>query len=350
MLARGSPSGHDGAVPAELPPTYARGVRASWVTLPAEVRAWVEEQLGGPVVAARDAVGGFSPGCAAVVRTAGGATAFCKAVSSVPNPVSLSLYRRERDRLARLPDHPALPKPLAGADLELPAATWTATLLPALPGETPAHPWTEPSARLVFDRLGELQAAFAAAGPSRLEGEATLPGFFGRWSRVLDDPRDPWSAVPWVRAHDRLLRECDERVQAAVLGDLPAHADLRADNVLVARSGPGRRADVWFVDWAEAQDAAPWVDPALLACDLVMSRADLIQGGSLDVARFLATHPVTADLDPGLIRALMLALAAALHRLSRQSAQPGLPTIRGWQARCAEDLLGYVAAVGPLPP
>ena len=134
-------------------------MRAPWTSLPSEVRSWVGEQLGGPVVAATDRVGGFSPGCAAVVRTAAGASAFCKAVGSVPNPVSLLLYQRERDRLARLPDHPALPKPLAGADLELPGSTWTVTLLPALPGETPAHPWTEPAARLVFDRLGDLQAA-----------------------------------------------------------------------------------------------------------------------------------------------------------------------------------------------
>ena len=335
-------------MPPDLPPTYARGVRAPWATLPAEVHSWVGAQLGGPVVTAEDRVGGFSPGCAAVVRTAAGATAFCKTVGSVPNPMSLTLYQRERDRLARLPDHPALPKPLAGADLELPDATWTVTLLPALPGTTPAHPWTEASARLVFERLGELQAAFAASGPSRLDGGVTLPAFFGRWVGVLDDPRDPWSSLPWVRAHADRLPELDAEVQAQVVGGLPAHTDLRADNVLVGPAAPGG-PDVWFVDWAEAQDAAPWVDPALLACDLVMSRADVSQGGTLGVARFLATHPTTAGLDPALLRALMLALAAALHRLSRRPAQSGLPTIRRWQERCAENLLGYVVAGGPLP-
>ncbi len=307
------------------------------------------EQLGGPVVVAIDRVGGFSPGCAAVVRTADGASAFCKAVGSVPNPLSLLLYQRERDRLARLPDHPALPKPLAGADLQLAGSTWTVTLLPALPGESPAHPWTEPAAWLVFDRLGELQTAFAAAGPSALAGESSLPAFFGRWPSVLDDPHDPWSSDPWVRVHGDRLHELDAEVQGAVAGSLPAHTDLRADNVLVGGAGAAPGSEVWFVDWAEAQNAASWVDPAILACDLVMSRADLGQGGTMDVARFLRTHPTTAALDHHLIRSLMLALAGALHRLSRRPAQPGLPTIRDWQARCGEDLLRYGAAVDPLP-
>ena len=330
---------------ASLPASYARGVRQPWASLPPAVRAWVAEQLGEPVVSAEDKVGGFSPGCAAVVRT-GTRAAFCKAVGDRPNPVSIELYRRERERLAALPDHPAVPKALAGTDLELPGGRWTVTLLPAVPGEPPGHPWTEPVADLVFDQLGDLGRTFARSvdrEPSDLDGSADLVGFFGRWGEVLADSTDPWSAAPWVVTHRERLLDADARVQREVVGTVPAHTDLRADNVLVGRPAPGTgRPEVWFVDWAEARTAGRWVDPALLACDLVVSGADHRQGGTMEVAAFLSTHPTTSGTDPGLHGALMVSLAATLHRFSRSPAQAGLPTIRAWQGRCAETLLGYV--------
>lgn len=329
------------------PPSYARGVRAPYAALPAAVHAWVEQQLGGPVTRVQDRVGGFAPGCAAVVGT-NDRTAFCKATGSVPNPVALELYRGERSRLAALPDHPAVPKPLAAADLRLPDQVWAVTLLPALPGEPPAHPWTEPVARLVLDRLGELQTtlvASVAAVPSRLPGSDELVGFFGRWSDILDDPTDPWGEDPWVQQRRERLLAGDDRLQADVVGGVPAHADLRADNVLIGT--PARLGDdppIWFVDWAAALCAAPWVDPAILACDLVVSGADRSTGGTMEVAAFLASHPLTAAVDPVLRWAMMSGLAAALHRLSRRPVPPGLPTIRGWQRRCADELLAFVRA------
>ncbi|SDT05096.1 hypothetical protein SAMN04488543_2930 [Friedmanniella luteola] len=336
-------------MPVDLPVTYARGVRVPYRQLPGAVRHWVEEQLGGPVVQVEDRVGGFAPGCAAVVRTAARA-GFVKATGSVPNAFALELYRGERARLAALPDHPALPKPLAAADLALPDQTWSVTLLPAVPGEPPAHPWTEPVARLVLDRLGDLQTTLVQAAGSvltaALPGSDHLTGFLRPWSEVLDDPADPWNDDPWVRARAGDLAAFSTLLGAAVVGEAPVHADLRADNVLVGRpAAPGEEPDVWFVDWAAALRAAPWVDPAILACDLVVSRADRGQGGSMDVVDFLASHPVTAAVDPVLRWAMMTGLAVTLHRLSRGGEPPGLPTIRGWQRRCADDLLGFVRAV-----
>lgn len=161
-------------------------------------------------------MGGFAPGCAAVVATADRA-AFCKVAGSVPNPVSLELYRGERARLAALPDHPALPKPLA---------------------------------------------ATVATKPSALSGSDGLVTFFGQWAEVGDDPANPWRDEPWVTAaHLDRLQEVDARLQQAVVGSVPSHIDLRSDNILVGVPGHGGAApDVWFVDWAAAMTAAPWVD------------------------------------------------------------------------------------------
>jgi Ser/Thr protein kinase RdoA (MazF antagonist) len=328
------------------PASYARGVRLRYADLPPAVHAWVQQQLSGPVTHVEDREGGFAPGCAAVVRTAERA-AFCKATGSVPNAVALELYRGERARLAALPDHPSLPKPIAAADLVLADQDWAVTLLPALPGEPPQHPWTEPVARLVLDRLADLQTTLtAAAGGSAaaaLPGSDHLAAFFHPWSEVLEDPADPWRRDPWVRDRRGALEESSALLGAAVVGEVPVHADLRADNILVGRpAGPGAEPPVWFVDWAAAVRAAPWVDPAILACDFVVSRADHRQGGSMEVAAFLAAHPVTAAIEPALRWAMMTGLAVTLHRLGQQDDPPGLPTLRRWQRRCADDLLDFV--------
>lgn len=330
------------------PDSYARGVRLPWAGLPPEVRGWVAEQLGGAVTEVENRLGGFSPGCAAVVGTAT-RRVFCKAVSDRPNATSLELYRRERVRFAALPDHPTVPKPLGGTDLSVDGATWSVTLLPALPGQPPAHPWTEPQARLVFDRWADLSRTLTGHAGAGLPDSADLVGFFDRWPGLLADANDPWSLRPWVRERAERLVAGAEQVQREVVGTVPAHTDLRADNVLVGTAVDGVAPMVWFVDWAEARTAAPWVDAALLAADLVVSGADRSQGGSMDVLGFLAGHPATAGTDPALHLQLFAALAATLHRLSRSPAQPGLPTIRAWQDRCAERLLEFLTAadLGP---
>nr|WP_294694391.1 aminoglycoside phosphotransferase family protein [uncultured Friedmanniella sp.] len=344
-MAPTSATDDDDAMPTEQPASYARGIRLPYAALPAAVRDWVQDQLGGPVTRVEDRVGGFAPGCAAVVATNERA-AFCKATGSLPNALSLELYRGERARLAALPEHPALPHPIAAADLALPDQVWAVTLLPALPGEPPAHPWTEPVARLVMDRLGELQTALAASVdtvPSALPGSQGLVGFLGKWAEIADDPADPWHDDEWVAARLHRLRAADARLQQAVVGLVPAHIDLRADNILLGPpDGPHAAPRVWFVDWAAAMTAAPWVDPAILACDLVVSRADRGQGGTMDVAGFLASHPVTAATEPSLRWAMMIGMAAAMHRMSQRPDPPGLPTIRPWQHRCGEDLLDFV--------
>ena len=335
-----------GQVPSdELPETYGRGVRTPWTSLPAAVQQWVSDQLGGPVIEARDAIGGFAPGTAAVVRTAD-RSAFCKAAANVPNPTALELYRGERARLAALPQHPSIVKPIAAADLMVDDVTWAVTLFPALPGRVPRHPWTEPQAVRVFDalaELGEVLAASTQAEASRLPGSENLVGFFGHWAAIVADPSDEWASLPWVvTATDRLL-EADRLVQAQAAGSVPAHTDLRADNIMLAAESH----QVWFVDWAAAQTAATWVDPAILSCDLVASGADRADGGSMDVWRFLRAYPATAAVGDDLLWGMIIALAAALHRLSRRPDPPGLPTIRAWQRLSAEALLRFAARGEP---
>ena len=125
----------------------------------------------------------------------------------------------------------------------------------------------------------------------------------------------------------------EQRVRDGCAGAAIVHIDLRADNVMI----DGDR--VWFIDWVAARRAAPWLDPALLAADLVASGADRADGGEIPIAEFVAAQPGIDSHDQFLD--LVITLGGALHWHSRRPAPDGLPTIRGWQHRCAERLLDY---------
>ena len=81
------------------------GVRLTYDAVPAAVRAWVEEQLGSPVVATAEQVGGMSPGCATRLTCADGTRAFVKAVGAELNPDTPGLFRREIGVLRHLGEH-----------------------------------------------------------------------------------------------------------------------------------------------------------------------------------------------------------------------------------------------------
>lgn len=232
-------------------------------------------------------------------RGAGPDRLFVKAVGSAANPTSLRLYAGEVARSAALPDHPMLVKPVASATLSVGAETYAVAAFPAVDAVPPAHPWTRPVAgrvstalRQLSDHLAEAYPRAVAVGGPALPDSTHLVDFFGSWRVVVADRTDPWTSDPWVRAQATALTQADALVQRRLVGKHPAHADLRADNILVSPTG------VWFVDWAAALTAARWVDPAILFCDLVVSAADV------------------AD---------------------------------GWQHRCAERLLAFARRKGPTP-
>lgn len=253
---------------------------------------------------------------------------------------------RGRWRWSALPHDPRIVKPLAATDLVCEAQTgqqtYAITLFPALTGQTPRHPWARGDATRALDALGGLGQVLAGASTSpaarHLDTLAGTDGpveLFGHWSTILGDSHDPWASRPWVRRQARWLAESDATLREQCGGSVPAHTDLRADNIVMDRR------HVFFVDWAAARLAAPWVDPAVVRLRL----RDLgNRPGRRRHGRGVAV-PAHASGDrrggPDRLGATLTSLAAALHRMSRRPAQPGLPTVRPWQDRCAERLLAF---------
>ena len=122
--------------------------------------------------------------------------------------------------------------------------------------------------------------------------------------------------------HQRVARE-------STGGDRLVHWDVRADNVLV------RDGQVVLLDWAWACRGAAWLDTLTLALEL------RIQGGP-DADELLGAWPLTRDVPPAQLAALVACLAGFWAERARRPAPPGLPTIRAWQQHCATAALTWL--------
>ncbi|MEU5097090.1 aminoglycoside phosphotransferase family protein [Streptomyces sp. NPDC020996] len=303
----------------------ATGVRTPWGHLPAGVRDAVAGVLGGPVVRAVTQSGGFSPGVAARVRTAGGRRAFVKAVSARSNPHSPALHRTEARNAAALP--PAVPAPrLLGTYDD---GTWVALVFEEIPGRQPHVPWRQPELRRVLDAVAELGRALT---PSPLEAPAAarhLADDFAGWQRLCASDTRP-ALDAWTLDHLPGLAALAADWTEAAVGDTLAHADLRADNILLTADDR-----VVFVDWPHAVRAAPWFDL------LIMLPCVRAQGGP-DPEDVFTAHPLGRDAEPDAVTATLAALAGYFVDSSLRPAPPGLPTLRPFQRAQGEAALGWL--------
>ncbi|MFD9006652.1 aminoglycoside phosphotransferase family protein [Streptomyces sp. NPDC059582] len=311
---------------ATAPP--ATGVRTPWEALPAVVRDAVAHLLGGPVVDARTQPGGFSPGVAARLRTADGRRAFVKAVSARSNPHSPALHRAEARNAAALPHAVPAPRLLGTYD----DGTWVALVFEEVAGRQPHVPWRPAELRRVLDAVAELGRTLTPAPFAAPSAAEQLAGAFDGWRRLSDgasgDVRgrlDDWSAE-----HLADLAELAAPWPESVSGDTLAHADLRADNMLLTADG-----GVVFVDWPHAVRAAPWFDL------LVMLPCVRAQGGP-DPQEVFAGCPAGRDADPGAVTAALAGLAGFFLEHALLPPPPGLPTLRAFQRAQGEAAVAWL--------
>ena len=306
-----------------MSPVTASGVRVTWESLPAAVRAGIEDVLGSPVVAAVNQPGGFSPGLAARVRCADGGRAFVKAVGTPLNPESPDIHRREAVVTAALPGGVPVPRLRGSYD----DGDWVALVLDEVDGRMPHDPWRPDELRTVVSAVTELSRSLTPCPvPSpRVAADEVRELMLGYRDLAADPPGD---LDPWERRHlDRLAGLAASALEV-VDGDTLVHFDLRADNVLLSGSR------VWFVDWPWAFRGAAWIGSVMLLKNAAFH--------GHDPEPYLEDHPLLADVDPWHVTAFVAGMAGFFGSAGRRPAPPGLPTVRAFQLAQHATTLAWV--------
>lgn len=298
-----------------VPMVTASGVRIGWGDLPERVQHAVTDILGSEVVAAVSQPGGFSPGTADRVRTAGGRRAFVKAVSAAQNEHSPNFHRREARVTAVLPPHAPTPTLLGTYD----DGDWVALVLTDVEGRHPATPWRPDDLASTRAALEEL-ASIPAPPDVPTAGEYLEPDFTG-WHRLRADP--PANLDEWTATHLDDLCRLAEHGLTALAGDTLTHTDIRADNVLVGPDGT-----VTVIDWPHATRGPAWLDTLML---LVNVR---LYGGHPDLA--------TINADRQDLIGALAGLGGFFADAARLPAPPGLPSLRAFQQAHADVLVAWL--------
>ncbi len=291
-------------------------VRLGWKFLPADVRALVEERLGGPVVDAVSQDGGFTPGFASVLTAADGTRAFVKAASKAAQTEIAASYAEEARKLHLLGD--AIPAPRLEWVHE--DDTWVVLGLEAVAARQPRRPWK----RAELERALDLAEAITDA-------TAELPDGLRLNPLVEDVPR---LVTGWADVAPEWPHRDEAADLAASMTSLPdadhfAHCDLRDDNILFAADGR-----TLACDWNWPALGPVWQDTV----DLLVSA----HGDGLDVEPLLASRRLTRDADPDHVDAWIAAICGFMLSVRGRpspSSSPHLRTHTDWYAEAAWALL-----------
>ena len=294
----------------------AQGVRLHWDDVPGAVRGAICALLGADVVAADTQPQGFSPGLAARLQLANGRRAFVKAVSASTNPESPAMHRAEARLTSAFPPGVPVPRLLDVYD----DGDWVALVYEDVAGRHPSMPWRMDELEQVIDslaRLHELLTPCPVPDVGRVVDDPGNISEFASWATLRDGSPDGLDG--WTRDHLDELVALESGWPPAADGDTLLHLDLRADNLLIRPDG-----DVVFVDWPWGARGAPLFDLAGLSPSVAM------QGGP-DIDWLIARHPMTRDVDPDAVNAVLAALAGMFTYRALQPPPPGLPTVRAFQ-------------------
>jgi Ser/Thr protein kinase RdoA (MazF antagonist) len=300
-----------------LIPVRGTSRRPTWSDLPGAVRDEIARLAGSDVIRARSTGTGFTSGFASRLDLADERAVFVKAASArTDERVGWQIteaYREEIRKLRALPAGVPAPQLQWSLDGDIDGDRWVVLGFVAIDGRPPRRPWQPVELALVCDALAAMAPAVAIA-PEDLHLESFLTEFAGidGWvERAVE--RDGASA--WLDEVTTLAHESIERCSGTAL----AHLDLRDDNILIDTTG-----SVWICDWNWPLVGAPWLD---LVTVLISAYGD-----GLDAEAVLATHPLTADVDPRSIDAWLATLWLYFTTAKEQRVPPHSPHIRDHQA------------------
>ncbi|GAA4947797.1 hypothetical protein GCM10023205_04730 [Yinghuangia aomiensis] len=297
----------------ESPPVSAP--RRRWTDLDPDTRAAVEQRLGSPVVHTRSHDGGYTTGLASTARLADDRTVFLK---GIPAEHELAdMYRTEAVVNAALPAHTSVPRLWWADD----TSTWHIQAYTAVDGRHPDLAPGSPDLPAVVDLLAHLAPALTLCP---LPGARTMvddfADLFTRWHRLADNP--PADLHPWYLDKIDAFTAAETAAIDTGDGDTLAHLDIRADNILIDKTG---RA--WLVDWAWAVRGAAWADPATLIAQLI------IAGHTPSAAEQLVSSvPAYAAAPPDAVTGLAIGLTGYWEAEARA---PTGPELRAYRERAA---------------
>ncbi|AIY03756.1 MULTISPECIES: phosphotransferase family protein [Arthrobacter] len=302
--------------------------RIAWSQLPQQVRAGVEEILGEAVVEAVSQPGGFSPGSADRVLLASGRRAFVKAVSADANATSPELHRREAVISAALPTAVPAPKFLGMYD----DGTWVALVLADVPGRHPQEPWVEAEVSTVLDALAGIVSLQLPSGLELNRHEESLSQAFLGWEKLTRRPMDGTDHAmdPWAAAHLAELAELAQKGVTALAGNSLVHGDLRADNILLTE----HRAVL--LDWPWADIGSPWSDALAVLINVKTTAPDT------NVEHWFTAHPVFSGASQDAINGVLAGYAGYFLDMSRRPAPPSITTLRSFQRKQGDAVLGWL--------
>jgi Phosphotransferase enzyme family len=308
-----------------MAPPRAAGRRISWQQVPGHVRRAIEAALGAAVLEAHTQEGGFSPGAAARLRLANGRAAFVKALGVDLDRDSVELYRGEAATMPHLPADLPVPRLLDVYD----DGAWVALVYEEVRGRPPAVPWQSDELERVAGAVDDLSAALRPSPWPDAPGFAEANGdLLGVWRELAAAP--PPDLDPWLRWHLDRLAPPETDMAQLVRGDALLHTDIRSDNLLLTPGG-----GVVFLDWAWTCNGAPWLDLVLFAMTVNAE-------GGADAELLVRGHPLTRDITPSSIDAVLLAVAGNYWWVSRSPEPPSLPGIRAFQHAYADATLRWV--------
>lgn len=300
-------------------PVPSSGKRMPWSDLPDQLKAAVEEKLGGRVVEAIDQHGGFSPGVAARLLLDDGTRAFVKAAAPHLNPDTPGIYRREARIASAMPATAPVPRLLWSLDEG--EEGWVVLAFEDVDGRSPGVPWWTDELTRVLSALDDLARTLTPAPFVTDRASAIFPRSIGGWWALRDDP--PPTLDDWSRRNLDRLVQLEAESSQAVDGDSLVHLDIRSDNLLLTDR------QVYVVDWPIAHIGAPWIDLVGFAPSVVLE-------GGPEPDELMSMSSLATDVDPAKIDSVVCAVAGFFTQRSLLPPPPGLPTLRAFQAAQGE--------------
>jgi aminoglycoside phosphotransferase (APT) family kinase protein len=299
-------------------------VRPRWADLPPPLRDGLAN-LVGEIVSADVQGGGFTPGLAVRLQMADGHRVFAKGIP-VEHPLA-DKYRDEAATTRLLP--PATPAPRLRWDGE--TGGWVVVVFGCLCARhadlSPGSPDVPRVVATVAGLADVLTPSPAVDAPAAEKDLATL---VHGWRQLAEIP--PADLQDWESRHLDALAVLETRWLTAAAGDTLIHGDVNASNLLVSEDS------VYLIDWAQPTLGAAWLDVADLIPHLILAGHT-----SAAAEETLADVPAWRSTAPAVITSYAAAFAGYWARSSRQPDPPGVPHLRGHQARAGRAAITWVA-------